>query len=51
MTCPQCGEELDDYGPCFCQIEVRPPKKNTHWNMRTMVAAKLARKAQEKEKR
>jgi hypothetical protein len=50
MNCPSCGEELDDYGPCHCQIDEpkAPSRKPVAWNMRTMVERKLARQAEEK---
>ena len=50
VLCPNCGEPLDDYGPCACGLSGdaprkagRPRKKGPSWSMRTMVQKKLAR--------
>jgi hypothetical protein len=48
--CPNCGELLDDFGPCGCGLAAyadaparKPKKKGPSWSMRTMVAKKLER--------
>jgi hypothetical protein len=56
MSCPDCGEELDDFAPCACTLGLRRVDAHrdarsvgargyTGEGMRAMVARKLARKA------
>lgn len=56
MTCPDCGEPLDDFSPCACALDPRPRKRLNvlayrRDGMRGMVARKLERKAAEKKAR
>lgn len=50
-SCPNCGAELDDFGPfCPCTFDPKPKANPRRDTMRTMVARKLARKKTEQKK-
>lgn len=46
-VCKLCGEELDSYSPCPCQV-LSPKPPSTFGGMRGMRTRQLARKAAEK---
>lgn len=51
-TCPRCGAELDDFGPCGCAVTFdhgqKPKPKG--FSMRNLVHRKLAKQREAKEK-
>lgn len=53
MNCPDCGDELSDFTACGCALAPARPRGGGRGagSMRTMVAKKLARLAEEKARR